>query len=189
MHIFADRKLWKKIPFAGTLEEQSQMLENLEWPFAYGHLLPREEIINACKDRTILYLDRTEGDTLVSWKYHNNNRSFLSTPEYPFKQDEYEKADDKLLWLIENVKPFFDEMKKWREIADYTLTYEGLMNMPIETLWPISSKLNLHLQRLVRRSKFRGGRTYRKGVIGSWGMETEEIHREKFGEIWIDERN
>jgi hypothetical protein len=180
-------KRWKKINFTDTLEKQAKELwlitggRNWRW----GHLLPRSEILEATQNRKRIFLHRDFRDTLVSWTYHNKNQSrFLSTPEYPLSYEEYKESDDKLLWLLERAYPFFQEMMKWVDIADYVFTYEEIMTNPRKTFKDFAYQEHLNLERMVEKSKERKGRYFRKGIIGGWVNYFEPHHLEVYDKYW-----
>ena len=153
-------------------------------PLLTGHIVPHPRILKEVKEEgwATIFLHREPRDTLVSMRHHCEERSIIWSPYCGWAEDDYDYSDG-LLWLIENIKPWYDYMMTWTEIADYVITYEQITHMPSENVFKVSDALGLDRRRVVQRSKQKV-RRYRTGKSGNWKEEFEPHHHEAFGRIW-----
>lgn len=176
---------WYVVSFAVSLEEQIDDIGEFKRSKnrkGRGHVLPVQQIVDAVSDMPVIFIHRDPKDTLTSWANYNRKRRFLRTWKYWWDIDGYFDSKDKLAWLIERTKPFFDEMLEWKSIADCTVTYEGLHGDPVNELTGIANLLDRNVYDLAERSLSRKGA--RMGYVGTHRDVFSERHYEIFDEIW-----
>ena len=149
-----------------------------------GHIVPHPYILREIENYgwTTIFLHRDPKDTIVSMKYHWEERSPIWSPYCGWQESDY-NWDDGLLWLIENINPWFDYMMTWTEIADYVITYEQITHMPSDSVFKVSDMLGLSRDSVMQHSKDKVKR-YRTGASGNWKHEFEPHHLEAFERIW-----
>lgn len=176
------------IPSSWPLGRQvRKILNHRNSSFVGGHILPRGCVINAIQDRVIVFVYReTTQDMLCSYcHFYNRPKKYLASPQYEHMLgEEWVEAEDRLLWVIENIKPFYDEMMQWKLIADYVLTYEEMVERPEKAFASLRDVFHRSLDSMVAKSKYRGGKHYRRGVIGGWRDDFEPHHVEAYERIW-----
>ena len=139
------------------------------------------------KDYKKIFMYRSFRDTLMAWLHWNDTPKRMINPTgYRFSsmQRHYRKIDDKLMWLIENVFPYFRDMMKWCEHVDVAVYYEDLLTRPRETLAPVADLLNIDLDTMVKNAAMRKSATYRLASPGHWYHHFTDEHLERFYEIW-----
>lgn len=91
------------------------------------------------------------------------------------------KVEDPIMKFIEWLPGTFLAFAGWLKRPDVLkVTYEGLITDPEKELAPIAEATRDSLDELVERSKFRGGWTYRKGIVGDWKNEFAQEHIKAF---------
>ena len=155
---------------------------------AWGHMLPRPIILERSKHYLArIFLYRNFRDTLVSWNHWFQTEFFLGVPEYQWKQEheEYRQSKDKLLWLIENVHPYFTEMMEWVDIADHVLFYDELMYDPAcSAVRQLADNLGLDWKATAEILRRRYSPTYRRACPGAWVEHFEYQHTMAYYKHW-----
>jgi hypothetical protein len=148
-----------------------------------GHIVPHPRILREVEDWKVIFLHRDPRDTIVSMRYHWEKRPIWS-PHSSWEQDGMDWHDP-YMWLIENIKPWYDTMMQWTELADYVVEYENLINLPHPQIEVVSDALGLEYDEVVKRSKDKVGR-FRKGGSGGWEAEFYPRHIEAYERIWLE---
>lgn len=156
----------------------------LDHDLATGHIYPHPQIVADVKEsgQIVIFLHREPKDTIVSWGHHWVTRAPIWSPFCLWKEGDLDWSDP-LLWLIENIKPFYDGMMEWTRHATYVITYEQLLNMPHPNVMRVADALRLDHAGVMKRSKEKVTR-YRTGKSGNWKYEFQPHHMEAFRRIW-----
>lgn len=148
-----------------------------------SHIIPHPKILKEVEeeDWMVIFLHRDPRDTIVSMRYHWERRPIWS----PYSGWDKDGMDwhDPIMWLIENVKPWFDYMHEWKEHTPYVVEYENLIRMPHPQIKHVSDALELEYKGVVKRSKDKVKR-FRKGGSGGWVDEFDPRHIEAYERIW-----
>jgi len=196
----------------GMEEEQSHlvpiMLGNMTSPINVrfyengisGHLACHPFVFELLGDMPKFFIIRDPRDIIVSWAhfaskigynhvlarlYNLDNQITRVTGVNHYDIVDVKSAKDKIMALIKTVCPFMQGFLDWPNHAT-TVRYEKLLSDPEEELAPVAEILDEPLDMLVERSKFRGGKTFRKGVAGEWKKEFQYRHNTLFNEIFAD---
>ena len=170
----------------GMKRENSQVVDTkfdlMTWRFrkddvgASGHMVYWPGYMDKLGDYTAIFLIRDPRDIIVSWSHYDQAASkWFRIFEDGDEVLDMEDYQDKIMFLLRMLYDRFVLMAGWM-YDSLVIRYEGLLNNPRKELAPIASALDCGLEDLVERSKFRGGRTYRKGVAGEWRKEFTEEH-------------
>ena len=147
-----------------------------------GHFVPRGKILEAAQETDTLFLSRDPKDTLTSWYHHCVERSVIKSPFLPYKRDEFIHADDKLLFLIQNLKPFFDEMHQWKSYVTH-IKYDDIKK-DVSVMKPICKQFGIGYGGVVARYEKKVKR-YRTGTTGEWEKLFKPHHLDAFNELWL----
>jgi hypothetical protein len=77
-----------------------------------------------------------------------------------------------------------EKMLPWQDTDIIHIRYENLLDNPDKELVPVVAALGTPLDVLVERSRFRGGKTFRKGLVGEWKHEFNRRQKERFNELY-----
>ena len=148
-----------------------------------GHIIPHPKILKEVQEEgwMVIFLHRDPRDTIVSMVQHWKKRPIWSP--YCSWEEYGMNWDDPILWLIENIKPWFDYMHEWKRHTRYVMEYENLINLPHPQIEQITGELGLGYLGVVQRSKEKV-RRFRKGGSGGWVNEFKPHHIERYNEIW-----
>jgi len=128
---------------------------------------------------------RDPRDVIVSWFHYVD----MEARRHPFARfgtinyKDYE-GDERMGLIIENICPLFDGYLPWLDEDITVLRYEDVLDKPEEALAPVAEAVDISLDVLVERSKFRGGKTFRKGVAGEWRHEFSGDHLRRFNQLY-----
>jgi len=154
-------------------------------PHRVGHILPTERVLRNADPYTVIFLHRDPRDIIPSWLAHCRKR-WMSSPLMPLDEDSFKASEDKILWLIENLPPFYFKMMEWTKRADYIVRYEDLIDDPMKTLHDIIVDLDIDYKQ-VNHMRTVKNRFYRRGGKGHWKLDFEPHHVEAFNRIWYGE--
>jgi hypothetical protein len=166
-----------------------------------GHLACHPRVLELVDGMDKFFIVRDPRDIIVSWKHFaskiginhalarlgNLDAQLYRTTGIVAHRLEADivGAKDKIMVLIKTILPFMTSFLNWPEHAT-VVRYEKLLSEPEKELAPVAEILDESLDKLVERSKFRGGKTFRKGVAGEYKKEFNFYHRQMFNEIFAD---
>jgi len=160
-----------------------------------GHLACHSIVFDLISDMENFFITRDPRDIIVSWAHYAKKLGDHHILARLYKMDtnlkgaavaaDIKGADDRIRVLIESMRPYMTHFLDWPQYA-HTVTYEGLINDPEKELAEVAEILEEPLDELVERSRFRGGKTFRKGVPGEWRHEFTDEHNELFWENFSD---
>ncbi len=157
-----------------------------------GHLECHKIVFDLARDMNKFFIIRDPRDIVVSWLHYANKIGGHHALRRLRRIDINVKnvvnikgAEDRMMAVIKSVRPYMTGYLDWSEHAT-TVRYEKLLSEPEKELATVAEILGEPLDKLVERSKFRGGKTFRKGVAGEWKKEFSQDHIKFFDEIYAD---
>ena len=152
-----------------------------------GHIYPTPAIVAVAGGHyPIIFLHRDPRDIIISWYHHCQKRSVIQHRFLGFVKRDYDLAPRKMMFLIENLKPFYDGMMQWTKHATHVLKYEDVKIDPGKALAPLCDALGVDLEEALGRVNNRA-RMFRTGNMGNWQYEWTNEHKAYFEEIWGNE--
>jgi len=152
-----------------------------------GYILPIPELLAFAQEVPSFLLLRNPRDAIVSWHHwldkasRDSRLAWVKDSDLNYK--DFEGAARKDL-LIENLYVSMEEFDPWLDTDITVLRYEGLIESPETELVPVAEALGTPLDVLVERSRFRGGKTFRKGLVGEWKHEFTKKQLSRFDELY-----
>ena len=154
-----------------------------------GHILPIPAMVRLSNGLPSFILYRNPRDIIVSWYYYvdkiSRKHRVTKIGNSNLNYKDFEGEDRKNL-LIGNLHGQMAPMLPWGDTDIIPLRYEGLLECPEEELAPVSAASGIDLDVLVERSRYRGGKTFRKGVAGEWRHEFSDKQKKKIDELYGD---
>ena len=95
-----------------------------------------------------------------------------------------ERGDARKDALIETRHRRMGAFLSWLDTGIIVLRYEELLDTPETALVPVADATGIDLDVLVERSRFRGGTTFRKGLVGEWKHEFNDKQKKRFDELY-----
>ena len=155
---------------------------------AKGHIYPTPKIIEAAMRHDVrIFLYRDPRDTIVSWYHHCEDRAFITHAFFPWTKHDYDSAPDKMMHIIESLKPFYDGMMKWMRHATHVLKYDAVKIIPRVELAPVCDVLGVDIEEAMQRWPKRA-RMFRTGNMDNWKYEWSEKHKEAYERIWNSQK-
>jgi len=157
-----------------------------------GHLACHKIVFDLVRNMDKFFIMRDPRDIIVSWAHYSKEIGDHHALARLHRIDNnlgrvvnMKGADDRIMILIKVMRPYMTSFLDWPKYA-HTVRYEGLVNNPEKELAIVAEILEEPLDELVERAKFRGGKTFRKGVPGEWKHEFSDEHIEVFLENFAD---
>jgi len=152
-----------------------------------GHILPIPELLAFAQEVPSFLLLRNPRDTIVSWHHwldkaiRGSRLTWAEDGVLNYKDFEGDARKDV---LIENLYVSMEEFAPWLETDIIVIHYESILETPEKALAPVAEAIGADLDVLVEKSRFRGGKTFRKGVAGEWKHEFTKKQLSRIDELY-----
>ena len=131
---------------------------------------------------------RDPRDIIVSWHHYidvvaRERRISMVESDKSLNYKDYD-GDARKDLLIETVHETIERFLPWGDTDVVATRFEDIIERPEEALVPVAKRIGTPLDVLVERSKFRGGKTFRKGLVGEWKHEFNDKQKKRFDELY-----
>ena len=157
-----------------------------------GHLVCNEVVLELARNMDKIFIVSDPRDIIVSWAHYGKKLGDHHALARLHRVDPSLKRvlrvkgeDDRITIMLTAIRRYMTGYLDWPKYA-HTVRYEGLINDPATELAEVAAILDEPLDELVERASFRGGKTFRKGVVGEWRHEFTDRHNELFWENYSD---
>jgi hypothetical protein len=131
---------------------------------------------------------RDPRDIIVSWYHYidvidRGRRLSVVECDRSLNYKDYE-GDARKDLFIETVYKTIERFLPWGDTDIITVRFEDIIERPIPALEPVAKKTGIPVGVLAGRSMFRGGKTFRKGLVGEWKHEFNDGQKKRFDELY-----
>lgn len=131
---------------------------------------------------------RDPRDIIVSWHHYidvipRGRRLSVVEDGSGLNYKDYD-GDDRKDLLIETVCKTIERFLPWGDTDIVTVRFEDIIERPIAALAEVAKRTGIPVGVLAGRSMFRGGKTFRKGLVGEWKHEFNSKQNKRFNELY-----
>ena len=149
---------------------------------------PSAEILRFAQLMSSFTIIRDPRDIIVSWHYYVNTvgrerRISIVEHDRSLNYKDYD-GDARKDLLVETVYRTIERFLPWGDTDIITVRFEDIIERPMKALAPVAKRTGIPIDTLVERSLFRGGKTFRKGLVGEWKHEFNSKQKKRFNELY-----